>query len=275
MSLQIGLNGRFFEQNWRPAHAEINFAAANGFASIQFQGKPAGLQAAALGTDFASIRQQLQTHQIMAVMEIALKIEANGRSEAGQTPFDVLEANLPAITGLGCNYVHWHLYNLPALEPDHVVELESALQTQFIAGVALAQQHGFKFGFEHNDPILRLFTTPQACRQLLDAVPDLGFVWDFNHTLPEDLAGFLELIPRMSMLHISDTPLPEVNCHLPLGMGKIDFAAYCQALVATNFHGPAILEIGGLPKSGGYGRDTDAALIDSLAYLKAALLQVS
>lgn len=275
MSLQIGLNGRFFEQNWRPARDEIDFAAANGFASIQFQGKPAGLQAAALGADFASIRQQLTAHQITAVMEIALKIEANGRSEAGQTPLEVLEANLPAIAGLGCQRVHWHLYNLPALEPDQVVELESALQTQFIAGVALAQQHGFKFGFEHNDPILRLFTTPQACRQLLDAVPDLGFVWDFNHTLPEDLAGFLQLIPRMSMLHISDTPLPEVNCHLPLGLGKIDFAAYCQALVAANFHGPAILEIGGLPKSGGYGRDTDAALIDSLAYLKNALLQLS
>jgi hypothetical protein len=33
------------------------------------------------------------------------------------------------------------------------------------------------------------------------------------------------------------------------------------------FHGPAILEIGGLPKSGGYGRDTDQALADSLQRL--------
>ena len=275
MSLQIGLNGRFFAQNWRPARDEIDFAAANGFASIQFQGKPAGLQAAALGADFASIRQQLEAQHIMAVMEINLQIDAAGRAATGQTPLEVLEANLPAIAGLGCKYVHWHLNNQPVLEFQHVAELEIGLQPQFAAGVALAQQHGFKFGFEHNDPILRLFTTPQACRQLLDAVPDLGFVWDFNHTLPEDLAGFLQLIPRMSMLHISDTPLPEVNCHLPLGLGTIDFAAYCQALVAANFHGPAILEIGGLPKSGGYGRDTDAALIDSLAYLKAALLQVS
>lgn len=271
MSLLIGLNGRFFEQNWRPALAEIEFAAANGFASIQFQGKPAGLQATALGADFASIRQQLQAKRVMAVMEIAIKIEADGRSAAGQTPLDVLEANLPAINGLGCEYVHWHLYNLPALEPAQVAELEIALQAQFAAGVALGQQHGFRFGFEHNDPILRLFTTPQACSQLLEAVPGLGFVWDFNHTLPEDLAGIVALIPRMSMLHISDTPLPEVNYHLPLGMGTIDFAAYCQALLAANFHGPAILEIGGLPKSGGYGRDTDATLIDSLQRLQAAL----
>ncbi len=275
MSLIIGLNGRFFEQNWRPAHAEIDFAAANGFASIQFHGKPAGLQAAALGADFASIRQQLQAQKIMPVMEINLQIDATGRAATGQTPLEVLEANLPAIAGLGCEYVHWHLNNQPVLEYPQVAELEIALQAQFAAGVALAQQRGFRFGFEHNDPILRLFTTPQACRQLLEAVPDLGFVWDFNHTLPEDFAGFVGLIPRMSMLHISDTPLPEVNYHLPLGMGNIDFAAYCQALAAANFHGPAILEIGGLPKSGGYGRDTDAALIDSLACLNAALSQAN
>jgi sugar phosphate isomerase/epimerase len=74
----------------------------------------------------------------------------------------------------------------------------------------------------------------------------------------------------MSMLHVSDTPLPKVNYHLPLGLGSIDFPLYCQALQRGNFTGPAILEIGGLPKSGGYGRDTDAALVDSLQRLAAA-----
>jgi sugar phosphate isomerase/epimerase len=75
----------------------------------------------------------------------------------------------------------------------------------------------------------------------------------------------------MSMLHVSDTPLPAVNHHLPLGMGTIDFAAYAQALYAGGFSGPAILEIGGLPQSGGYGRDTDAALASSLQHLQEAL----
>jgi L-ribulose-5-phosphate 3-epimerase len=58
---------------------------------------------------------------------------------------------------------------------------------------------------------------------------------------------------------------------LPLGLGTVDFTTYCRALLARGFHGPAILEIGGLPVSGGYGRDTDAALIDSRARLHAAL----
>jgi sugar phosphate isomerase/epimerase len=75
----------------------------------------------------------------------------------------------------------------------------------------------------------------------------------------------------MSMLHVADTPLPEVNHHLPLGLGAIDFSAYMGALLGRGFAGPAILEIGGLPRSGGYGRDTDAALVESRARLLAAL----
>jgi L-ribulose-5-phosphate 3-epimerase len=75
----------------------------------------------------------------------------------------------------------------------------------------------------------------------------------------------------MSMVHVSDTPLPEVNYHLPLGMGTIDFVDYFIWLVGRGFTGPAVLEIGGLPKSGGYGRDTDEALIDSFNKLSAIL----
>lgn len=77
----------------------------------------------------------------------------------------------------------------------------------------------------------------------------------------------------MQMLHVSDTRLPAVNDHYPLGMGAIDFAAYCGAVRSRDFDGPAILEIGGLPQSGGYGRDTDAALVDSLHRLTATLVR--
>jgi len=72
----------------------------------------------------------------------------------------------------------------------------------------------------------------------------------------------------MSMLHVSDTPLPEVNYHVPLGQGNIDYEAICQSLYDGGFAGPAILEIGGLPRSGGYGKDTDEALAESLQILK-------
>jgi len=89
--------------------------------------------------------------------------------------------------------------------------------------------------------------------------------------LPAHLDGFLALTPRMTMLHVSDTPLPAVNHHLPVGLGSIGLTAYCAALLARGFHGPAILEIGGLPQSGGFGRDTDEALIDSRRQFQASI----
>jgi sugar phosphate isomerase/epimerase len=60
------------------------------------------------------------------------------------------------------------------------------------------------------------------------------------------------------------------NEHLPLGLGSVNFAHFCHRLRTGAFAGPAILEIGGLPKSGGFGRDSDHALIDSLHRLQAA-----
>tara|TARA_Y100000588_G_scaffold291228_1_gene310242 strand:+ start:1274 stop:1450 length:177 start_codon:yes stop_codon:yes gene_type:complete len=56
-----------------------------------------------------------------------------------------------------------------------------------------------------------------------------------------------------------------------LGQGNIDFPSYFQHLQANGFRGPAIFEIGGLPKSGGFGRDTDEALITSRSYLESIL----
>jgi L-ribulose-5-phosphate 3-epimerase len=115
-------------------------------------------------------------------------------------------------------------------------------------------------GLEHNAPDQLLFARSEACAAVLEAVPQLGFVWDVNHTAPDDFAAFEVLLRRATLVHASDTPLPETNHHLPIGLGNVDFARVCAVLGAAAFDGPFVLEIGGLPKSGGYGRDTDDAL---------------
>jgi sugar phosphate isomerase/epimerase len=201
-------------------------------------------------------------------MEIVVRIDSSGRTASGQTPLDVLRANLPAIQGLQCRCVHWHLVADPLPHPSIISTMESELLPQFEEATALAQHHEFQFGIEHNEPDLLLFGTPDACERLLEAVPGIGFVWDLNHTIPDHLVAFENLTPRMSMLHISDTLLPQVNSHWPVGRGNIDFASYFQVLTQYRFDGPAILEIGGLPQSGGYGQDTDEALVNSLLALK-------
>jgi sugar phosphate isomerase/epimerase len=96
---------------------------------------------------------------------------------------------------------------------------------------------------------------------VLAAVPGLHLVWDVNHNVPELVQPLLALAPRFSLVHVSDTPLPETNHHLPLGRGTVDLTPLADLDV------PLVLEIGGLPFSGGYGLDTDEALIASRAKL--------
>jgi L-ribulose-5-phosphate 3-epimerase len=87
-------------------------------------------------------------------------------------------------------------------------------------------------------------------------------VWDANHTGADDVDRFLALRERITLVHVSDTPLPETNHHLPLGRGTVDFAP------VRTFDVPLILEVGGLPHSGGPGLDTDEALRESFARLR-------
>jgi L-ribulose-5-phosphate 3-epimerase len=270
-SIPIGMNGRFFQSNWRPALQEIGFAAENGFRCIQFPAREHGLSEADLGASYYDVSFSLRMGQVTAVMEIVVHVNANGFTPSAKTPLDILKANLPAIKALSCECVHWHLVPQDVMSEADNARLERSLLPQFAEGVAIGKQYGFKFGFEHNEPDRLLFASPESCAKTLKTVPNLYLVWDVNHTIPQHVSDFVTLIPRMSMIHVSDTPLPEVNYHLPIGMGTIDFVNYFVWLVGRGFKGPAILEIGGLPKSGGYGRDTDAALIDSLRKLEAIL----
>lgn len=269
--IAIGMNARLFPNSWRPAREEIAFAQAQGFACIQLPGPEQGLDAERLGDPLDRVAALLRQSGVGAVMEMVVRIDADGRTAAGTTPLDVLRANWPAISALGCNPVHWHLVPLAPLSAAQNAALESALLPQIAEAAALAGAQGVRFGIEHNAPAIPLFATAAACAAALERSADLGLVWDINHTTPAARSAFLALVPRMSMLHISDTPLPATNHHLPLGRGAIDLADTVQQLHARGFRGRAILEIGGLPHSGGFGQDTDAALIDSRARLLAAI----
>ena len=180
----FGLNYRDFPGNWRPAREEIAFAQAHGFASIQFHGRERGLSEAELGASATAVGANLTAAGLVPVMEIIVRIDAAGRTEAGHTPIEVLQANLPAITALGYRYVHWHLVPITEAGKEVWEALERALVPQLVAGVALGAAHGFQFGIAHNEPGIPLFSTPERCPAPLMTVPGLGFVWDLNHTAP-------------------------------------------------------------------------------------------
>ena len=263
--IHIGFNARLFANNWRSPLSEVAFAQAHGFGAMQFRADDDIPLAERLREDAAVVGRALRHARLVAVMELVVHVDMFGRSPGGRSPAELLALNLPAIEALGCQFAHWHF----VADGEHALETmaNQALEDRLIAecgsAISIAQRHGFHAGLEHNEPALGLFGSPEACARALRDVPDLSFVWDFNHTILAHVAAFQAFAPRMSHVHVSDTLLPEVNYHLPLGMGNVDLAAYCLALKDAGFDGPAILEIGGLPKSGGYGRDTDEALIDS------------
>jgi sugar phosphate isomerase/epimerase len=263
-TIPIGINARLFPNNWRPVLHEIAFCKTQGFRALQFPGPAAGLDHTLLGAPLAEVRAALDDAGIIPVMEMAVRVHE------GADPLQTLHANLPAIHGLGIQCAHWHLtlkqYSGDAAADAYEHDITLALRE----AVRIAAESGFAFGIEHNEREWTPFATPQRCANALSMVDGLHFVWDLNHTEPEQLDAYLALTPRMSMLHVSDTPLPTVNHHLPLGLGNIDYACYGAHLHAAGFAGPAILEIGGLPKSGGYGRDTDDALLASLHVLRQA-----
>ena len=262
-NIRIGHNIRISDDNWRSTLEEIRFAKHAGFTGVQFPDRKAGLLEGILGASFAEVREALEESQLETALETVHVIEQNGL-----TPLKMLERNLPAIQGLGIKLVHWHLVTQ---EPEsEIPRLEDWLETELATGVKIARDAGFKIAFEHNDKN-PLFSSPQACANMLERVPGLGFVCDLNHFLADQLPDYAALAPRITMLHISDSPLPELNHHRPIGLGKIDFRTYFNAFLEHGFDGMGILEIGGQPWSGGYGQDTDDALKDSLRRLTADL----
>lgn len=269
----VGMNGRFFPNNWRPAPREIDFAARAGFDALQFPGPEEGLSERHLGAPLREVGARLRDTGVTPVMEMVVRVAtAAGATASGRTALDILNANLPALSELGCACAHWHLVLRYPGRDEAAPAFEAALVDALGEAVEIARRVGVGFGIEQNEPEWPPFRAPAACAAALQAVDGLGLVWDLNHTPPGDVSAFLALAPRMQMLHVADTPLPLVNHHLPVGEGAIDFSAYFTALRQAGFSGPAILEIGGLPKSGGYGRDTDNALIDSAARVRACLV---
>jgi sugar phosphate isomerase/epimerase len=246
--------GRFFGRltggNWRPPAQELAFAASAGFDTVQIRSDRPGEIEDELGIAPNELGALFDDHGLEPVLEMLVRHDG----EPG-TIARALRANLAAIDAIGFLRVHVH--------PVGPREAAPLLAADFAEALAVAEEAGLVFAVEHNAPGHRLVVEPDEIEALLEAVPGLGFVWDLNHTLPEHRDRFLAFHERITLVHVSDTPLPETNHHLPLGRGNVDLSP-----VRSFVDVPLVLEIGGLPHSGGPGLDTDGALRDSLAVLR-------
>jgi sugar phosphate isomerase/epimerase len=252
--MDIGMLGRFFGRltggNWRPPAQELAFAAATGFDTIQIRSDRPGELEDELGIEARELGTLFDDHGLEPVLELLVRHDG----EPGAVS-RALRANLAAIDAIGFLRVHVH--------PVGPREAAPLLAGDFAEALAVAEEAGLIFAAEHNAPGHRLLVQPDEVEALLEAVPGLGLVWDVNHTLAEHRDRFLALRERITLVHVSDTPLPETNHHLPLGRGNVDLDP-----VRSFADIPLVLEIGGLPHSGGPGLDSDEALRDSLAVLR-------
>jgi sugar phosphate isomerase/epimerase len=253
--VDVGMLGRFFGRltggNWRPPADELRFAAAAGFDTVQIRSDRPGELEDELGIAPAELGSLFDEHGLEPVLEMLVPHDG----ERG-TLARALRANLHAIEAIGFLRVHVH--------PVGRREAAQVLAPDFAEALVVAEDAGLVLGAEHNAPGHRLLVDPAEIEALLDAVPGLGLVWDVNHTPAEHVERFLALRERITLVHVSDTPLPETNHHLPLGRGNVDLGP-----VRTFEDVPLVLEIGGLPHSGGPGLDTDDELVRSLAVLRA------
>ncbi len=247
--------GRFFGRlaggNWRPPAEELRFAAGAGFDTVQIRSSRPGELEDELGVDPVTLGALFDDNGLEPVLEMLVRHEG-----APGTFGRALRANLDAIEAIGFLRVHIH--------PVGPTEAAPLLTADLAEATAIAEDAGLIFGVEHNAPGHRLLVEPGEVEALLEAVPGIGLVWDINHTAAEAVPRFLALRERMTLVHVSDTPLPETNHHLPLGRGNVDLTP-----LRLFDDVPLVLEIGGLPHSGGPGLDTDDALRDSLERLRA------
>ena len=241
--------GRFFGRltggNWRPPEQELRFAAGAGFDTVQIRSDRPGELEDELGIAPAALGELFDDIGLEPVLEML----TFHQGEPG-TFARALTANLEAIHAIGVLRVHIH--------PVGPLDVQPFLRDDLAEALAVAEDSGLIFGFEHNAPGHRLLVDVDEVESVLDSVPGLGLVWDMNHTPQEHVERFLALRERWTLVHASDTPLPETNHHLPLGRGTVDFSVLRDLEDV-----PVILEVGGLPHSGGPGLDTDEVLLDS------------
>jgi sugar phosphate isomerase/epimerase len=252
--VDVGMLGRFFGRltggNWRPPEQELRFAAAAGFDTVQIRSDRAGEIEDELGVSPHALGELFDDVGLEPVVEMLVRHSGERGTLARE-----LRANLEALEAMGVLRVHIH--------PVGPREAAPLLHDDFAEALAVAEGASLLLGVEHNAPGHRLLVEPDEIEDLLDRLPALWFVWDTNHTLPEHRDRVLALKERFSLVHVSDTPLPATNHHLPLGRGNVDFSP-----LAGVDDVPLVLEIGGLPHSGGPGLDTDGMLLDSLRRLR-------
>lgn len=166
--------------------------------------------------------------------------------ELRSTARDVFKRCLDTFADAGVELVNVH--------PDVRLPLHHAEQVRARNAAAIgelsvdAAQRGIRLMVENID---RMFTDPDDFTAIFDAAPDAGFHLDIGHgnlrlgpRQPIRTAALLDAYAqRLTHVHVSDNRGGELDLHLPLGAGTIDWKASIRELKASGYDGTVTLEV--------------------------------
>lgn len=154
-----------------------------------------------------------------------------------------LERDMLIFARLGAKKVNVHPFShAPLHETRWVRETNISAFSRLLAH---AQGLGLKFMLENTPPI---FNTPRDLSIVFSALPEMGFHLDVGHAnletehnLTVELASLFA--DRLEHVHFSDNNGGDLDLHLPLGVGKIDWKWVVHILKRVGYDGTITLEV--------------------------------
>lgn len=154
-----------------------------------------------------------------------------------------IERDMEIFAELGADKVNVHPYSHVPLHENRWIR-ETNIST-FQRLVAKAEQIGIRFMMENMAP---LFNTPRDLSTIFTAVPGLYFHLDVGHAnletehnLTVELASLF--CERLIHVHFSDNNGGDLDLHLPLGVGKIDWKWIVHILKRVGYDDTITLEV--------------------------------
>jgi sugar phosphate isomerase/epimerase len=221
--------------------AEIATIHARGFDFVDLTLEPS--RARSSDVDVPRLRAALAETGLPAVGHTAYFLPiASPYDELREVALREIERCVDVFAALGITRISVHPDpRVPLHEPDYVVD-RNIQSFQRLSAYAAA--HGARLLFEN---LAGLFGRPDVIGRVLDAVPDLGLLLDVGHTNlgPRNNADevLARIGPRLAHVHFSDNRGGDMDLHLPLGAGRIDWEWVVKLLKSHGYDDTITLEV--------------------------------
>lgn len=160
-----------------------------------------------------------------------------------KSAIEEIEFDMEIFAELGATKVNVHPYSAVPLHETRWIR-EANIEA-FQRLVVKAHQLGLKFMMENMPPH---FNTPRDLSEIFAAVPELYFHLDVGHAnletehnLTVELASLF--CERLAHVHFSDNNGGDLDLHLPLGVGKIDWKWIVHILKRVGYDDTITLEV--------------------------------